>query len=276
MKQIIINILLLLTIIFYRDSYCQYQNILINSSLYPNESSIMINPKNSNNIVIGSNIYLNAINGYFYSLNGGFNWNGGPLNSLISNLMGDPVIIVDTAGNFYYIALSGSTFDSSSCLQILKTTDNGMNWGEEYLLGNNSTAFQDKPWACVDWSNSIFRNNIYITWTEFSKYHGNYPQDSTTILFSKSTDAGQSWSQPLRISKRKGDSRDSSNTVEGAVPCTGPNGEIYVSWSGPIIRSSQYGIFFNKSTDGGNTWLDMTVKLLLQHNPEDGIILYTE
>jgi hypothetical protein len=34
------------------------------------------------------------------------------------------------------------------------------------------------------------------------------------------------------------------------VPCTGPNGEIYTSWSGPL------GIVFDRSTDGGDTWLD--------------------
>jgi hypothetical protein len=257
-----------------QNSFCQYQNILINSSLYPNESSIIINPININNIVIGSNIRAstNTGSGFFYSLNGGWNWNSSPLYSSVSSPCGDPVIIVDTSGYFYYITLSGSESDSTSCLQILKSTNNGVNWNEGYLLGNNSRALQDKPWGCVDWSNSIYRNNIYITWTEFSFYHGYYPMDSTIILFSKSTDAGQSWSQPLRISKRKGDARDSCNTVEGAVPCIGPNGEIYVSWSGPIIRNSQYGIFFNKSTDGGITWLDSEKVATFQPGGWDYII----
>ena len=52
-----------------------------------------------------------------------------------------------------------------------------------------------------------------------------------------------------------GDCVDSDNTVEGAVPAVGPNGEIYVAWSGPKVRNSQFGLFFNKSTDAGNTWL---------------------
>jgi hypothetical protein len=38
------------------------------------------------------------------------------------------------------------------------------------------------------------------------------------------------------------------NTVEGAVPAVGPNGEIYVSWAGPL------GLVFTKSTDGGLSW----------------------
>lgn len=76
-------------------------------------------------------------------------------------------------------------------------------------------------------------------------------------MFSKSANGSEyNWSNPVRISKLSGDAGDSSNTVEGAVPCTGPNGEIYVSWAGPKIRNQQYGIFFDRSTDGGNSWLE--------------------
>jgi len=37
-------------------------------------------------------------------------------------------------------------------------------------------------------------------------------------------------------------------TTEGAVPAIGPDGQIYVSWAGPL------GLMFDKSTDGGETW----------------------
>ena len=40
------------------------------------------------------------------------------------------------------------------------------------------------------------------------------------------------------------------NTVEGAVPAVGPNGEVYISWAGPL------GLVFTKSTDKGVTWPD--------------------
>jgi hypothetical protein len=88
-----------------------------------------------------------------------------------------------------------------------------------------------------------------MTWTQFDRYGSSASTDSTVILFSKSTDAGESWSNVLRINKKAGDCVDEDNTVEGAVPCTGPNGEIYTSWSGPL------GLVFDKSIDGGTTWL---------------------
>jgi hypothetical protein len=47
---------------------------------------------------------------------------------------------------------------------------------------------------------------------------------------------------------------DEDYTVEGAVPAVGPNGEVYVAWSGPL-NINNFKIFFDRSTDGGNTWL---------------------
>jgi hypothetical protein len=69
-------------------------------------------------------------------------------------------------------------------------------------------------------------------------------------MFSKSTDAGLSWSAAVQINEVSGDCVDSDNTTEGAVPAVGPNGEVYVAWSGPA------GIVFDRSLDGGETWLD--------------------
>ena len=268
MKKSVLYYLIFLIINFaflIHDSFCQYQNVLISNQFYPCEVTIIINPKNINEIVAGSCISFlgtdTSISGYYYSTNGGHNWTSGVLHSALASPSGDPVVIVDTAGFFYYIQNANYHGFVPPCFDrhlVMKSTNGGMNWPIGSTYGYNNGKFQDKPWGCVDWSNSIWRNSIYITWTEFSKYSFlGGSQDSSIILFTKSTDGGLNWSQPIRISKRKGDSQDASNTLEGAVPCTGPNGEIYVSWSGPIIfNSNQYGIFFNKSTDGGNTWLD--------------------
>ena len=44
-------------------------------------------------------------------------------------------------------------------------------------------------------------------------------------------------------------------TVLGAAPCIGLNGEVYAAWS------SINGLMLDKSTDGGNTWLQSDVKI---------------
>jgi hypothetical protein len=222
----------------------------------PEEVSIMINPYNTDIIVAGSNIYSsNSYSGYYYSSNGGLNWTSGILNSNLVMPAGDPVIIVDTSGYFFYI--QNSNPPSFNVHLVQKSTDNGVTWSNGVVYGDTSK-MQDKPWGCVDLTNSNHRNNIYITWSMFDEYMSYDPNDSSYIMFTRSTNGGQSFSTPLRISEVPGDAIDSSNTVEGAVPCVGPNGEIYVSWSGPL------GIVFDKSTDGGITWLDNDVFVTTQ------------
>lgn len=216
------------------------QNVLISSSNNPNEPSIMMDPNNPARIVAGTNL-----NNYHYSTDTGRTWSTGLLTSTYG-VWGDPVIDVDTNGNFYFFHLSnpsgGSWIDRIVCQ---KSTDNGNSWSTGTFTGLNGSKAQDKHWSVIDRSN----NHIYLTWTQFDDYGSSNPSDSSNILFSKSLDGGNTWSPALRINKVAGDCIDSDNTVEGATPAIGPNGEIYVAWTGPA------GLVFNKSLDGGNTWL---------------------
>jgi hypothetical protein len=87
-----------------------------------------------------------------------------------------------------------------------------------------------------------------VAWTEFDDIGSSNPSDSTRILFSRSTDHGVTWAAPIRISETGGNCEDGDDTVEGAVPAIGPNGEVYVSWAGHEL------IYFDKSLDGGVTF----------------------
>ncbi len=220
----------------------QNTNIMISDSNLPEEPTIFINPKNTNYLIAGANI-----NNYYYSEDGGLSWNKGILHSDSCGVWGDPCVVIDTSENYYFFHLSnpalGNWIDRIVCQ---KSTDNGQTWSDGTYMGLNGTKAQDKEWAVVDRTN----NNIYVCWTQFDKYGSSNSNDSSNILFSKSTDQGETWSNPIRINKQAGDCFDSDNTVEGAVPTVGPQGEIYVSWAGPL------GIMFDKSTDQGDTWLD--------------------
>lgn len=217
----------------------QYQNVMVGNQFFPEEPSIRINPYNTDQIVAAANTAT-----YYYSDNGGISWTQGVLSSTYG-VWGDPCIIVDTSGDFYFLhlsnPLSGNWIDRIVCQ---KTTDGGQTWNNGSYMGLDGTKAQDKEWAIVDPSN----NNIYVTWTQFDVYGSNNPVDSSIIRFSRSSDGGETWSEAVRINKVAGDCIDSDNTVEGAVPALGPNGEIYVSWAGPE------GLVFTKSTDQGVTW----------------------
>ncbi|KAA3662363.1 MAG: exo-alpha-sialidase, partial [Calditrichaeota bacterium] len=218
----------------------QHKNILISEANNPNEPSIMIDPNNTNRIVAAANL-----NNYYSSNDGGFTWTANVATSDYG-VWGDPVVGVDKTGDFYYFHLSnppqGNWIDRIVCQ---KSTDGGLTWSPGTYTGLNGTKAQDKHWAAFDFE----KNAIYLTWTQFNRYGSLEPGDSSNILFSRSLDGGMTWSSAKRINQVAGDCIDDDNTVEGAVPCIGPNNEIYVSWAGPE------GIVFDKSLDRGDTWL---------------------
>jgi len=222
-------------------SNAQYTNVMISDAENPEETSIFISPKNTNEIIAGANI-----SSYYFSFDGGKTWNRNPMISSLG-VAGDPCVVIDTSGYFYYFHLSnpsqGTWLDQIVCQ---RSVNNGLSWNSGSGIGKNDPKQQDKEWACVNPQN----NEIYVTWTQFDHYGSTDPLDKSNIMFSKSSDQGLTWSPALQINEVSGNCLDSDSTTEGAVPAVGPNGEIYVSWAGPA------GLVFDRSLDGGQSWLD--------------------
>lgn len=224
----------------------QIPNVIISKEFEPEEVSIAINPKNPNQIIAGANI-----SSAYYSSDAGKTWLRTGVVCAPYGVYGDPVVFWDTAQSAYFMHLSfpnpkltpgGSWIDRI-------VTNKSTNFGQSYDLcaavGKNDKKVQDKHWACVDPRN----NAIHVSWTQFDKYESKNRSDSSIIRYSNSLDGGLTWAEPIRISSFGGDCLDSDSTVEGAVPCVGPKGQIYIAWAGPK------GLCFNKSTDGGKTFL---------------------
>lgn len=228
-------------------SQSPYTNVQIQNTGGPEEVSICINPKNTNQIVAGANI-----DNYYYSTNAGANWTAGTLTSSFQ-VWGDPVISVDTLGNFYYFHLvNGASFIDRMGVQ--KSTNGGVSWNNGTFYQFNPPKQQDKEGVCIDFTHGSRGNTIYVAWTQFDQYGTSNPADSSNILFGKSTDGGATFTSIVRINQKAGDCVDQDYTMEGAVPAVGPNGDVYVAWVGPL-GINNFKIFFDKSTDGGTTWL---------------------
>ncbi len=233
-----IALLLISTMVF-----SQYQNIMISSlGASVSEPSICMNPQNTDQLVAGSNI-----NKFYVSDDGGYNWTMGNLTSPEYGVWGDPCIIVDTAGDFYFLHLSNPAVGSWIDRIVSQKYDfDAETWTDGSYMGLNGSKAQDKEWAVVDSAT----NTIHVTWTQFDEYGVSNPNKFSNILYSKSIDAGESWTDAVQINEISGNCIDSDETTEGAVPTMGPNGEIFVAWAGPA------GIVFDRSLDGGTTWLD--------------------
>lgn len=213
----------------------------------PEEVSIAINPANPANLVAGANTALVCV-----SEDSGKTW---VEYTLPPGTYGDPGVAFDLQGRAYFTHLL-NTWDA---IMIRTSDDHGHTWnGGVKLYGPNSakavpgpyynSSLQDKPFLTVDQSFGPHGGNVYVAWTDFSKYGSSDPRDSSVIVFARSTNRGESFEPWVRVSDKAGSAEDGDNTMEGAVPAVGPNGEVYLSWAGPE------GIYFDKSLDGGRHW----------------------
>ena len=240
--------LILIGLLFFASfSFGQFPNIQVNSDTltFCNEPSIAINPNNPDNIVIGTN------NTYFFaSFDGGNKWTEGKMFSTMG-VWGDPSLAFDLNGNLFFGHLSGEPPLSgrwADRIIIQKSTDGGLTWNDGSFTGLNRPKFEDKEWVSVDLVSSVYKNNIYVAWTEFDRLFDPDTLYKSRILFSRSTNSGGTWSSPLQISDVEGNCMDDDSTTEGAVPAIGSNGEIYIAWAGPE------GIVLDRSFDGGVTF----------------------
>lgn len=237
-------LLLFLTIGILSGAQAQpFENVRLNmQNDHPTEPSIAINPMNPDNVVGAGQSPCR----FYVSFDGGSNWGNGYLNDQYD--LGDPALAFDAEGTVYYCYIG---LFSHSGIFINRSDDGGASWwatGTPVVEHNGSAPFEDKSYHCCDLTDGPYSGNVYVCWTRFSNYGSHAETDSSWIYFSKSTDKAVSFSEPMKISDRGGNAVDSDDTVEGTAPGVGPDGEIYVAWSGPR------GIEFDRSTDGGETF----------------------
>lgn len=233
-------------------SYCQQFEVVQipkpKNATYPEaqvEPSIAIDPSNPRKMIAGT-----VMNDYYYSRNGGKSWKSRSVQSKYG-VNGDPVMHISNKGWYYYFHLSnppsGQWIDRIVCERSRWICGK---WKTSATQANHPRK-QDKHWV----AECPITGDLYLTWTEFDKYGSRDSEDHSRIMFSKSEDLGEHWSEPKVISFYEGDCLDGDNTVEGAVPAVNTEGHLFVTWTGPN------GIMMNTSQDGGETWLEKEVKI---------------
>jgi len=233
------------------------------SAVNPGEVSIAINPKNPDNMIAasfqtGHPPKPRAGSYHYVTSDGGKTWKTVPTPDPKNLVQGDDVMAFSSDGIAYHVHLS---FDgirvarpprAENGMIVNVSKDGGNTWTDGTAAINHINTvipFEDKPGLVVDnASASRSKGNVYLAWTRFDVYGSSNPEHHSQIYFTRSTDQGQTFSMPIRISDTGGDCLDGDNTVEGAVPAVGPKGEVYVVWAGPL------GLVMDKSLDGGLTF----------------------
>jgi hypothetical protein len=221
-------------------------NIQINSdstTQVQNEEMVAINPQNTDNAVaIWRDFRLGFRRvGIGYTFDAGMTWHDTLLVVPPYPWQSDPVLAVDSSGNFFACTLClRSTREGPTGIYVQKSTDGGMTWSSPVVAVDSAFAyFEDKQMMVLDADSGATYGNVYISWTRFTS-----DLSSSDIALIRSTDGGASYSDPIIIS----DNPD----VQWSVPAAGPDGEVFVAWFQYFPR----GIVFDVSYDQGQTFGD--------------------
>ena len=213
------------------------------------EPSIAVNPLAPKQLVAAfqDNAHVS------YSTDAGWTWHAAsgpaPTDFLVS---GDVSVVYDNEGHaiLCYIAFDRlGTTDywahnaTRNGVFVRRSLDGGKTWQKkDVAVIEHPTLpgipFEDKPYIVADATHGPYAGNLYVGWTHFTLAN-------STILFSRSTDDGKSWSVPITISTQPGLPRDDTGSVEGFDAAIGPDGTIYAVWSNGMH------IMLAISTDGG-------------------------
>jgi len=174
-----------------------------------NETTIAVDPTDPGNIVIGWRQFdsvqsISVQGGWAYSQDGGLNWVfPGVLPLTASQYRTDPVLDVDSQGNFYYQSLHHGDVGTEGT-EIFKSVDGGMTWQ------NPVRAFDgDKNWMAIDRTGGASDGHIYSIWRA-----GSSPNH-----FNRSTNKGASFETPVKVPMDPGFGRIT----------VGPNGDVYAA-----------------------------------------------
>ena len=230
-----------------------------------NEPTICISPVDHNTLVAGSNDYntpnSDAWCGYYTTHDRGRSWTekliggypGGPVNTLTGfKGGGDPVIVADPAGNFYYAGIAfkravnpfnpigfGITAGIANCVFVAKSSNNGDSFDQVVMVWaalESLVRFNDKEWIGVDPVNG----NVYLVWAIFTL------MSTARLMFSRSIDGGGSWSRPLTITETSAGELN----IQGAAIVVDNSSTVHVTW----IDYGSSNIRYARSTDGGQSF----------------------
>jgi hypothetical protein len=255
-----------------------------------NEPSVAIDPTNPELVFASWNDYCDSDlgggwQGLAYSEDSGETWTpskipGYPSDTSLEGMAsplhgrqaeaGDPLLAFDSDGRLFAGGIAFNRVNPQNgdmWVATYASTANG-SYPKDYLrtviVGQGTPAlngiFSDKPSLEVDRTGGSFDGNVYACWSRFVGFNGR-----TKILFSRSTNSGLTFSNPIQLSYGK--------DVQGCDIAIEHDGDVYVTWGTRNTPSSNTaeGLAIARSTDGGDSFLPAhQIATFTRYFPSDG------
>ncbi len=230
------------------------------------ENAVFISPR-SKFVIINSNNSTPGVGpigfsvSHFISTNGGqsLSWTGDIYGPNPSVGHGDPSVVIDRSGRIISSYLGYVVFPGVRHLEISYSDDNGVSWTAVQIPGSFVNADKQHMWVDNN-LNSPYEGRIHMA---FNDQFCVCPFD---IVYTYSDDGGVTWLAPPLENLASTVSPQAAFENLGVNLQTGPLGQVYACWSAidDAISSvpDNTRIYFNKSLDGGDTWLGSATEIL--------------
>ncbi len=224
------------------------------------EPGIALNSKNPAQLiaVYQGGAQVEGLGAAAYSSNGGQTFTIAKGTQLSDwHVVGDVTTTFDNQGHAFWCYLAFDRLGTPSYwahnvgrngIFVRRSNDAGKTWGTAVAVRAFATGhepgiqFEDEPRIFADsGSQSPFAGTLYVGWVEWQI-------DQSIMLFSRSSDAGQTWSTPARIDTHAGLPRDDNGSLGGFMQTIAPDGTLYAIWS------DGNSIVFTESHDAGKTF----------------------
>jgi hypothetical protein len=256
-----------------------------------NEPTVAIDPTNPDLVVAGWNDYCDTDlgggwMGLAYSGDRGETWTpskipGYPSDTSVEGAAsplhnrqaeaGDPLLAFDNDGNLFAGGIAFNRVNPQNgdvWVASYANRPHPSGYPKDYLrtvvVGQGTPAlngiFSDKPSLEVDRTGGRFDGNVYICWSRFVGFNGR-----TKILFSRSMDSGQTFSNPVQLSYGK--------DVQGCDIAIEADGDVYVTWGTRNTPSAidAEGLAIARSVNGGASFQPAhQIATFTRYFPSDG------
>jgi hypothetical protein len=235
-----------------------------------NEPTVAVDPADPDVVVAGSNDYCASVvngevwSGYYRSEDGGATWTnsllpGYPHDESEAGLdsplhgtcgaSGDPTQAFDADGNLFYgfICFNRSK-PINGGVYVATYADHGSAYARTVLVKRGTPSglfqtglFQDKINLTVDQTDGEHGGNVYVAWSQYNAF-----APTNGVLFSRSTDGGQSFSRALRVTPVE------HGTASFTDLAVGPDGDVWLTYiTYPSSSRPTTDVWLLGSTDGG-------------------------